>query len=297
MPSTSTAPTAVSAHPELRAGPLRLALRPDLGGVIAGLWHGQDAVMRSTEPGQLDRVRLGACYPLLPFSNRVGDRRFDWQGTTYHLQKNVDDSEHTMHGVAWQQPWSVERQDESTVSLLFSHPSTEEATARWPFAFDARQTFSLTPESLEIQLEVTNRARVAAPMGMGWHPYFPKRERSRLHAELDHRWDSDETTLPVRRVEQPSLDSDVAHLDLDNVFEGWQGTARLRDERLSLRLTSSLHCLVVYTPQTKPYYCVEPVSHVSNALNMPNPEAAGVRTLQPGQTITAWMKLDVLDAK
>ncbi|CAN5369472.1 aldose 1-epimerase [soil metagenome] len=293
----TTANSTSTNWPELRAGALRLALRHDLGGVIAGLWPGDDAVMRSTEPGQLERVRLGACYPLLPFSNRVGYRQFNWQGKTYHLQKNVDDSEHTLHGVAWQQPWTVERHDESTASLLFSHADTPEATALWPFPFDARQTFTLTAESLEVQLEVTNRASIAAPMGLGWHPYFPKRERSRLHAELDHRWDSDETTLPVHRVEQPSLDSDISHLDFDNVFEGWVGSARIRDERLSLRLSSSLHCLVIYTPQTKPYFAVEPVSHVSNALNMPDPEAAGIRTLQPGQTITAWMKLDVLDAK
>ena len=32
---------------ELRAGALRLALRPDLGGAIAGLWHHGVAVLRS----------------------------------------------------------------------------------------------------------------------------------------------------------------------------------------------------------------------------------------------------------
>ena len=39
---------------ELRAGPLRLALRPDLGGCIAGLWHRHLPVLRCTEPGELD---------------------------------------------------------------------------------------------------------------------------------------------------------------------------------------------------------------------------------------------------
>ena len=36
------------AHPELRAGELRLALRPDLGGSIAGLWCCTLPVLRST---------------------------------------------------------------------------------------------------------------------------------------------------------------------------------------------------------------------------------------------------------
>ena len=36
---------------------------------------------------------------------------------------------------------------------------------------------------------------------------------------------------------------------------------RIRDERLSLRLTSSLSHVVVYTPRDRDYFCVEPVSH------------------------------------
>lgn len=282
---------------EQRAGALRLALRPDLGGAIAGLWHGDMPVMRSTEAAQLERVRLGACYPLLPFSNRMGGRRFTWQGTAYELDRNVDDSEHTMHGLAWQQPWQVEQQSDSVTSIVLSHGADGGAKRLWPFAFDARQVFTLTPEALEVRLEVTNRAAIAAPIGMGWHPYFPKRERSRLHAELSSRWDSDATTLPVHKVEQPSVDSDISHLDFDNVFEGWVGSARIRDEHLSLRLTSSLRKLVLYTPQNKPYFAVEPVSHVSNAFNMENPAALGVLAFQPGETLGAWMKLEVMEAR
>ena len=43
---------------ELHAGNLRLALRPDLGGCIAGLWRGDVAVLRSGEPGTLESSRL-----------------------------------------------------------------------------------------------------------------------------------------------------------------------------------------------------------------------------------------------
>jgi aldose 1-epimerase len=47
---------------------------------------------------------------------------------------------------------------------------------------------------------------------------------------------------------------------------------------------------VVFTPDTKrDYYCVEPVSHVSNAIHMADPAAHGLRargaagdTLRPG---------------
>src|ERR1051325_5678710 len=69
---------------------------------------------------------------------------------------------------------------------------------------------------------------------------------SRLHLELTHRWDAGADKLPVRRVAQSGLDTDVAVLDFDNCFDGWRGPARIRDERLSLRMTSSLDHVVIY---------------------------------------------------
>jgi aldose 1-epimerase len=275
---------------QLRAGELRLALRPDLGGSIAGLWLGEQPVLRSTEPGELARARQSACYPLIPYSNRLGFRRFRWHGRDHTTLANFDHSPHSVHGVGWTRPWAVCAQAPATAELGLEHT----ADGHWPFDFSARQVFMLDEQGLHVALTLTNRAPEAVPAGLGWHPYFPKRQRSRLHAELTDRWESDPgTELPTRRVPQPGIDGEVGYLSFDHCFEGWQGAARLRDERLSLRLTSSLPYLVVYTPADKPYYCVEPVSHVSNAIHMADPAAHGLRTLQPGETMQAWMRLDV----
>jgi len=276
---------------ELRAGDLRLALRPDLGGAIAGFWLGDTAVLRSTEATELSGARLSGCYPLVPYSNRLGYRRFRWLGHEHTTQPNFDEGNpHSVHGVAWQRPWSVLSSSAAAAELSYTHA----ADAHWPFAFEAQQRFVLSADALELQLSITNRADAPQPVGLGWHPYFPKRPRSRLHIELGERWDNDPSGLPTRRVPQPAgIDGDVAHLGFDNCFEGWKGPARIRDEKLSLRLTSSLPYLVVFTPATKPYYCVEPVSHVSNAIHMSDPPAHGLLALAPGATFEAWMKLEV----
>ena len=163
----------------------------------------------------------------------------------------------------------------------------------WPFAFTARQYFSLSAESFSVRLQFTNTAELDAPVGLGWHPYFVKRLRSRLHIELSDRWEADATLLPTRKVAQPGIDSDLSHLDFDNCFEGWRGPARIRDERFSLQLTSSLPYLVVYTPPDRAYFCVEPVSHVNNAIHMADPAACGLVSLAPGGTLEAAMRLDV----
>lgn len=274
---------------ELHAGALRLALRPDLGGCIAGLWHRGTPVLRSTEPGTLDSARLSGCFPMVPYSNRLGYRRFRWKGQDHTTQPNFEGSPHSLHGVGWRRPWQIVSSSALEVVLRYRHA----ADADWPFPFEALQYLTLSPQSLHIEMVVTNLAEIAAPVGFGWHPYFPKRARSRLHIEVAGRWDKDDALLPVRKVAQPGIDSDVAHLDFDHGFDGWHGAARIRDETFSLQLSSSLDRLVVFTPQDKAYFCVEPVSHVNNAIHMADPLAHGLRSVAPGESTSGWMQLDV----
>ena len=274
---------------QLTAGALRLALRPDLGGCIAGLWRDTLPVLRSVEPAELQASRPSGCYPLVPYSNRLGYKRFRWLGQEHTTQSNFEGSPHSVHGVGWLRPWQLLARDSATAEIAYVH----EPDAHWPFAFEARQRFELDAQALTMRMQVVNRAAHPQPVGMGWHPYFPKRLRSRLHAEVSERWESDATGLPTRHVPQPGLDGDVAHMAFDNCFDGWQGAARIRDERLSLRLSSSLHRLVVFTPATRDYFCVEPVSHVSNAIHMADPLAHGLYAVAPGASVDAWMKIEI----
>lgn len=274
---------------ELHAGALRLALRPDLGGCVAGLWHRDTPILRSTEPYRLTASRASACYPLVPYSNRLGYRKFRWKGHDYTTQPNFDTSPHSLHGVGWRRPWEIVSSSVLEVVLRLKHAGD----ADWPFAFEATQYFTLTPQSVHVEMVFTNTAEIAQPTGLGWHPYFTKRARSRLHIEVSGRWDCDATQLPVRKVAQPGIDSDVSHLAFDNCFEGWTGPARIRDEKFSLQLRSSSNRLVVFTPQDRDYFCVEPVSHVSNAIHMADPAAHGLRSVAPGESVEASMTLEV----
>jgi aldose 1-epimerase len=273
---------------ELRAGELRLALRPDLGGCIAGLWRAGLPVLRSVEPAELRRVDDSASFPLVPYSNRLAERRFDWLGRHCTTAPNFP-GRHSLHGVAWQRAWAVESSDRDEAQLAYVHTPDE----HWPFAFEARQRIALSPDQLECELRLTNTADGPAPAGLGWHPYFPKRTHSRLQAEVTERWEPDPTLLPTHRVAQAGIDSEVAHLNFDHGFEGWRGGARIRDEQLSIELESSLDRLVVYTPPHDPFFAVEPVSHTTNAINMAGPARHGLRTLQPGESFTAWMRLRI----
>jgi aldose 1-epimerase len=277
---------------QLQAGELRLHLRPDLGGAIAGLWLGELPVLRECGPAGPASARACASFPLVPYSNRIGHRHFDWKKRHHTLAANVDDLPHALHGVAWQRAWSVGAQSADHALLEYTHPSD----AHWPFAFHVTQEFRLEPASLQVTLAVTNIDARQGPVGLGWHPYFPKRAGSRIELQVGARWDNDAAGLAHTRVAQAGIAAEVAALGFDNCFDGWQGAATVSDEVLRLRLSSSLERVVVYTPADKPYYCVEPVSHVSNAHQMADPLAQGLVALEPGQTTSAWMRLDIARA-
>jgi aldose 1-epimerase len=278
---------------ELRAGRLRCELHPDLGGCIAGLWHDGQPVLRSAPAAQLVSARLSACYPLVPFSNRIGHASLVWQGTQHPLVRNNGDEPHAIHGVGWQRSWTVLDSDEATAMLACEH----RPDASWPFAFDCSHTLRLSPAGLEMTLAVTNQSPQAAPMGLGWHPFFVKRPGSHLDFRATGRWEMGADKLPTRRSASSGLAVDCGSLQVDHCFDGWDGVATLRDAVLQVRVHSQLTRLVVFTEPGRQIIALEPVSHVNNAVHLyaaGHPaDALGLGVLQPGESMMAQMRIEV----
>ena len=274
---------------ELASGPMRLALRPDLGGCIAGLWHGGVAVLLSSEPASLAGPRPSGGYALVPCSNRVGYSRYSWRGETFALRPNNGSSPHAIHGIGWERPWAVVGQSSCVATLQLVHT----ADVDWPFSFTVTQQFELSGSGLRLALDLLNTDTRPQPVGMGWHPYFPRRANSRVQLEVAGRWERGEDELSTQCSPAAPMDAEVAALALDHCFEGWPGRALLSDEQFTIELTSSLRRAVVFTPPDKPFYCVEPVSHVNNAVNSAEPLARGLLELAPGESARAWMNLAV----
>lgn len=280
---------------ELKAGRLRCELAPALGAAITGLWLGSHPVLRSAPAGTVLSARQSGCYPLVPFSNRLSQARLHWMGTDHPLVRNNGDEPHAIHGVGWQRPWSVLQQDDDSVLLAFEHRSD----AHWPFAFDASQAVQLRPSGIALTLAMTNQAPQPAPAGLGWHPWFPKRPGSRLRFGATGRWEMGADKLPTHRSASTGIDAECASLAIDHCFDGWAGTATLDDGVLRVRIASSLRYLVVCTDSQRDAVAVEPVSHVNNAANLGAGEGAaqlGLVVLQPGETLSAQMQIDVEEA-
>ncbi len=290
----------------LRHGPMECGISPSCGGSITRLMLYRDEqppihLMRPAQPQGIDRSDPNdmSCHPLVPFSNRIAGSHFVFHGRAVDLPPNAPFIQDVIHGHGWKTPWNVVEQDDHTALLSFSH----EADC-WPYPYRATQRFQLDEDSLSITLELANLGDLPMPAGLGLHPYFPKPLGTTLTAELDGVWLGDDRHIPVERVPLP-IGWDFPHgiaLDeavLDNNFTGWSGLAVIdwpsAETRLTVEATPPFRHAVIYVPAHQDYFCFEPVSHMTDAVNRAaaGESGTGFAELAPGQVFGGTIRFKV----
>ena len=275
----------------LTRGGFQLAVCPALGGAITRFAFDGVDLLRPWDGSE--QVRRTGCFVLAPYSNRVADGRFDFDGSSHQLRRNSADHALPIHGVAWKRAWQLDERGADHLLLSLSHdPREGENAADWPFAFHLSQRLQLLDDGLRLELRLHNRDSRPMPAGLGWHPYFPRHAGVELQFTAEAVWLADEQQLPLHQAAIPaSWDfrqlRAVDEPGLDNNFSGWNGQARLcwPEQRLSLAIEAGpgLQHLIVYTPPAvQGFIAVEPVSHANGALNR---GAEGLEILAPGQTL------------
>jgi len=285
--------------PRLSRGADSLVLTPEHGGSIVGWTRDGIHLLRRPSPEAVLLGRPGAmgCFPLVPFCNRIADRRFNHAGRGFELAANFGDQPHAIHGIGWQRPWRVESVAADSATLSLDHDASD--AAAWPFAFTARLTYRLTARGLTIRLDATNRHPSPAPMGIGAHPWFPRPEGASIAFEADGVW-FNRNSLPATHGPLPAGWNHAAGRaadgePLDNCFTGWHGVARIPGLRIAA--DPVFGNLQVYTPPGADFFCVEPVSHVPDAINRPDlPPAQAMTVLAPGETLSGSMTIGSDDA-
>lgn len=253
----------------LRAGRLAVELAPQAGGSIARFRHDDIDLMRpmTEEAMASGRGNDAACYPLVPFSNRIANGRLVFDGQEFSLEQNWPGVRHPMHGEGWARAWDVAHRDGHSAELVHEHDGKK----GWPFRYRAQLSFRLDEVGLSVNMAIENLERRSAPAGMGLHPFFTRDADSELKFRAAGVWLGNEEVLPTRRVAVPAewdySRSRRVEPGLDNCFEDWDGRASItwlgRGLGLELEASAPFRHAVVYTPANRPYFCVEPVSHVN----------------------------------
>lgn len=271
---------------------LRLDVAPQLGGGITRFdWRSEGAlepVFRRCEhvSARMDPNEL-ACYPLLPYSNRIGEGCFHFGGRNIEVPRNRPSEPLPIHGDGWLAQWGIESADRERVRLVLDHREGG------PYTYRAALTYALDGTTLTVMLEVENTGRDALPFGLGMHPFLARDASTELSAPASGLWLSGDDWLPVRHVPAPpAWQFGVAYplpdLLVNHAFSGWSGRAAVVWERrrLSLSICANTDYYVLYTPPGADFFCFEPVDHPINAVNLSGGgDANGMTVLAHGERL------------
>ena len=252
--------------------------------------------------GEIPPYHFGS-YAMAPWSNRIVDAVFEFEGRTYQLRKNASDDT-AMHGDSRTRSWAVTALTKDRFEAVLD--SRQIPDFNFPFALKMKQIFELKKNHLKMSFSIENLDSKRAPVGGGFHPFFKRR--------LTEADEDVALVLPARKIYP-----DVKCIPTGPA-EPVEGRFDLRKERL-LGAPNLDHCftdltahtirifypgsqlelkyqiepvfshVVIYAPNEadgnpRDFVAVEPVTHVNNGFNFlaQGWKGTGVKILEPGQT-------------
>ena len=287
----------------LSNGRARITVRPDLGAGLTAfdVRHDDDwqPIFRTVDPGTAHPFALSNIL-LVPFSGRVSGGGFSFDGQFHALPRNMESEAYPLHGSGFSAAWPVASEGADFMRLALS------AEGPGPFRFDAAVTYRLDGAGLVMTLDVTNRAAIRLPYGLGFHPWFVRDADTTLAAPATDVWLEQADHLPKGRepvAMHPDMDFNQSRLLpvrwINNWFDGWGGKARIawpgRGLAADIEASGALNRYVVFSPAADAdFVCFEPVTHPVDAFNLPGePQDHGLKVLEPGESLDVSMRIAV----
>jgi aldose 1-epimerase len=270
----------------LERGSVACTLDPELGGSLLSLSVDSIDLLRPS-PFKPKDILETACFPLVPFANRIADGRMIFRGRDVVLPADPAAPPHAHHGHGWRRPWRLSDASDGFAELEYRHDPDD-----WPWAYVANQRIALIDSGAKIELSVTNRSDEDMPAGLGLHPYFVRDEAGTIFISSTRMVTSDRDGIPNGEAPIIAGEKSLTSLGgMDNMLLDESGQACLRSGRVLCGLKAEgavgFH---VYVPVGENFYCVEPVSHRPNAFASDAEQYA----LAPGATRRLITQLTVI---
>jgi aldose 1-epimerase len=252
-----------------------------------------------------ERCGGGRGQPLIPWPNRLGDGRYEFDGQGYQLPLTEPETGSAIHGLVRWANWTAIEHEPTRVAMayvLYPQPG-------WPGTLTLAIEYSLAQDGLTVTTTAVNAGAAACPFGAGAHPYLTLgtdtidsltlRAPGRRYLQADRRGlptgtlavDGTEFDFRTpRQIGAHRLDQAWCELERDP-----DGKARVRIETRDGVRAATLWCddaydyLMLFTGDTLPAaqrrqgLAVEPMTCAPNALR----SGAGLRRLEPGERFQA----------
>ncbi|MBC8137519.1 MAG: hypothetical protein H8F28_16680 [Fibrella sp.] len=290
---------------------LRLRVSP-FGASLRGLWRELDGAVAPIITGYSGRSNKagGQGDVLIPFPGRVKDGQYTFDGHTYQMPRNDKDGPNAIHGFVRSQLWHVAEHRKNRITFVVDYAPDTKA---YPAALQATVTYVLDESGMTCRFSVKNTGYKAAPVGVGFHPYFAVSDglidADTLHLPMQSVLEFGDALIPTGRVlsvENTAFDFTAPRVIGETKFNTcYADPVRDADGRTHIRFSSpetnrsitvwmddSFGFLVLYSGDPLPEshrrrsLAIEPMTCGSDAFNHPE---WGLVALPPGETFSgAW---------
>jgi aldose 1-epimerase len=266
--------------------------------------------MRPTDSANYENASLCSSYVLVPWSNRIRDGKFRFQGTEYQLRAEAKDGT-AIHGVGKDLAWKVEYVDEQRLRATFN--SSDHPNVNYPFKFSAAQEFRLDGKKFSVYTSVKNEDTRTMPAGFGHHPYFQRviggdavsveLPCSEYYVLEDAMPDGAPVPLSEERLDfrkLKPLQPEAHEKGVDDLFAGREGEKPVRivygDTEVQMHADELYKHIILYAPKEKSFWAVEPVTNANDGFNLHDKGVieSNVIVLQPNEESSATFTLEII---
>lgn len=306
--ATNAAPAAPFSVPprdevELTDGKLRLVVSPSDGAGLLAFKVRQGDRWLDLYPDVRDgslKMRY-ASWMMIPYSNRVENGKFRFEGKAYELRNGQN---HSIHGDARSRPWKVAEKAASRVKLTLR--SADFADFNWPWPIEVEAEISVGDGALTQRLRIRNAGASPMPAGFGWHPYYPRAmtkagEPVLMRMKFANVYpDANGDCIPDGPPQPlpPDLDYSAPRAiptdrRYDTCLGGYDGKGAIEWPESGVRLeydcSANVTHFVYYNPIEKPVFAAEPAANANNGVNLlaRGESGHGVIVLPAGEALDA----------
>mgnify|MGYP001014719978 CR=1 FL=1 len=239
-----------------------------------------------------DKRRLCGNPLLAPWANRLLPSSFPANGRIYELSETIgnlrkDPNGLPIHGLlAFSDAWEIlhadTKEDRAELCCRLEFWRFPDLMAQWPFAHSMFMTYRLQGGALEVETVVENYAMEPMPISIGYHPYFqlPSVPRDDWYATIPARKAAilNEKLTPTGNTKPFSASAPLSLREhvLDNIYEdlivGEDRKAVFSvsggGRKLSVVYGPRYPVAVVFAPRGQNFICFEPMTGVTNQLNL-----------------------------
>ena len=206
-------------------------------------------------------------FATVPYFGAIQKKTFLYRNRYISLPKTHPLEPDTIHGEGWVSEWKIKSKSKISSELVYIHDGKK----GFPFKYRVNQEFFLINKSLCINIAITNIDNESFNCGIGFHPWFNIDKNSKIYLNSFTHIKELKKKIYKEKIFSTKKFLDLNDCKIDKTFINWNGKAKLvinKDTTIEIKNKKNINNLHVYSPPKENFFCIEPVTNISDAYNI-----------------------------